>query len=84
MNRLYRLPMAKHAGWWLAVVLLPALIPWLAVCGSLLPLNHGGGKRLVFLVGVFTLSLWWQQAFLGLTKYQGGGREADNFVLSVG
>ena len=60
------------------VVLLPALIPWLSVCGVLLPLNHGG-KRLVLLVGVLTLCLWWQQSFLGLSASQGGGREADDF-----
>ena len=60
------------------VVLLPALIPWLAVRGALLPLNHGG-KQLVLLVGVITLCFWWQQSFLGLTEHQGGGREADHF-----
>jgi len=60
------------------VVLLPAVIPWRAARGALLPLNDGG-KRLVLLVGVFTLCLWWQQSFLGLSEHLGGGREADDF-----
>ena len=60
------------------VVLLPSLIAWLSVRVALLPLNHGG-KRLVLLAGVFTLCLWWQQSFLGLSENQGGGREADDF-----
>ena len=31
-----------------------------------------GSQRLVLLVGVVTLSLWWQQSFPGLTEQQGG------------
>lgn len=68
MNLLFRLPRVKHVRWWVAVVLSLPLISWLAVREALLALNHW----------VFTLRLWWQQSFLGLTEYQGGDREADD------
>ena len=60
------------------VVLLPAVIPWLAVRGSQMPLTRWG-QRLTLLVMVAALCLWWQQSFLGLTAKNGGSREADNF-----
>ena len=60
------------------VVLLPAVIPWLAVTGAQLPLNRRGGKVVVLLSAIM-LALWWQQSFLGITADLGGSRESDNF-----
>lgn len=60
------------------VVLLPAVIPWLAVRGALLPLSRWG-QRLALLALTIALCLWWYQSFLGVTAHEGGSREADNF-----
>ena len=60
------------------VVLLPAIIPWLAATGAQLPLNRRG-SNMVVLLSVMMLVLWWQQAFLGITPVLGGSRESDNF-----
>ncbi|WP_231856352.1 glycosyltransferase family 39 protein [Synechococcus sp. MIT S9508] len=60
------------------VVLLPAVIPWLAVTGAQLHLNRRGSK-VVVLLSVIVLLLWWQQSFLGINGVLGGSRESDNF-----
>ncbi len=60
------------------VVLLPAVIPWLAVTGAQLPLNRRAGK-VVVLLSAIVLVFWWQQSFLGITPVLGGSRESDNF-----
>jgi len=60
------------------VVLLPALIPWLAVQGARVPLNPRG-QAIALMTMALLVVLWWQQAFLGLGPQLGGGRESDNF-----
>ena len=60
------------------VVLLPALIPWLAVEGARVTLNRRGQVTALAAFALL-LALWWQQAFLGVGHQLGGGRESDNF-----
>ena len=60
------------------VVLLPALIPCLAVEGARVPLNPRGQATALMTMALLVL-LWWQQAFLGIGPQLGGGRESDNF-----
>ena len=60
------------------VVLLPALIPWLAVEGARVTLNRRGQVTALAAIALL-LALWWQQAFLGVGHQLGGGRESDNF-----
>ena len=60
------------------VVLLPALIPWLAVQGARVTLNRRGQATALAAIALL-LALWWQQAFLSVGPQLGGGRESDNF-----
>ena len=47
------------------VVLLPALIPWLAVQGARVTLNRRGQATALAAIALL-LALWWQQAFLSV------------------
>ncbi|QNJ21564.1 putative conserved membrane protein [Synechococcus sp. MIT S9220] len=60
------------------VVLMPAVIPWLAATGAQLPFSRRG-KKVVVLMSTLMLALWWQQSFQGITPVLGGSRESDNF-----
>ena len=60
------------------VVLVPALIPWLAVQGARVTLNRRGQATTLAAIALL-LTLWWQQAYLGVGPQLGGGRESDNF-----
>ena len=46
--------------------------------GAQLHLNRRGSKVIV-LLSVIVLLLWWHQSFLGITGVLGGSRESDNF-----
>ncbi len=61
------------------VVLLPALLPWLAVVSAGLPLNRLGRALALALIALM-LGLWWQQAYAGIDGSRDGSREADQFL----
>lgn len=64
------------------VVVLPALIPWLAVQGAALSLTRFGQRMAVLLLMVFVISWWWH-AFAELDPGIRGlaSREGDQFQL---
>ena len=60
------------------VVLLPAVLPWIGVSLAGVRLKPLAGRVVVVLV-VSTLVLWWHQSFLGLEGQGLGARESDQF-----
>lgn len=60
------------------VVLLPALLPWLAVHLAQLDLNRWG-RRLVAMALVLMLLSWWVHGFRELDPIDAGVREQDHF-----
>jgi len=62
------------------VVLLPALIPWLAVQAVLVLLNLRG-QAIALMTMALLAVLWWQQAFLGFGPQLGGAASRITSVL---
>ena len=61
-------------------VLLPALIPWLAVQAVLVLLNLRG-QAIALMTMALLAVLWWQQAFLGFGPQLGGAASRITSVL---